>query len=244
MAAVAIKRLTPTVRNLGHLRLWRDDVAEIAGFAEQLRDVKLRMEADDNALDDVQADLPKIGKRLRYFTLTATRTGPDLIPEEVLKVRLAKEGCYVAATNPDLETRGIISDIESAADRCRRVPRWLTRFSLVSFANGSEAGSEAAIIVLLLAMAGIAYSIVAGITASAHFSTPKNPGIPWPASIISGIVVAVVTISVIAIQFRMRTLLFTGTRADAPTRWQEYKGHVFIAIVSGAVFLVLGLLIH
>jgi hypothetical protein len=244
MVGMAIKKLTPTVRDLGHLRLWRDDIAEIAGLTEQLRDVKLDMQADDNALDDVQADLPKIGKRLGYFTLIATRPGPAVFPQEVLKIRLARDGCRIEATNPDLETRGIMGDIETVADQCRRAPRWLTHFSLNSVANGSEAELLPAILLLLLALLGFAYSIAAGISVAAHFSASKDPGISWPTSIVSGIIAAVVTIGIIAFQFRLRTLLFTGTRVDAPTRWQEYKGHVFIAIVSGAVFFALGLLIH
>jgi hypothetical protein len=38
------------------------------------------------------------------------------------------------------------------------------------------------------------------------------------------------------------TILNTGTHAEAPTWWQEYRSHVGIGVVTGAVFYVLGLL--
>src|SRR5450755_608003 len=178
------------------------------------------MEADDNELDDVQADLPKVGKRLRYFTLTATR-----LSGQVLKVRLTSHGCQVEATNPDLETRGIISDIEAVADRCRRVPRWLCPLS-------PAGGSNAAAAAVLIAVFGGIYSVVAGVSAYDHFALSGNHGVSWPASIISCILSTIITLSIVSMQFRARTLLFTGTNADAPTWWQEYRGHLGIAIIS------------
>jgi hypothetical protein len=174
-------------------------------------------EADDNALDDVQVDLPKIGKRLRSFTLTATRSDSSFMSQQVLKVRLAKEECLVEAANPDLETRGIISDIETVADRCRRAPRWLTRFLLISVLSiDSESGPVAAIVMLTLALLGFSYSVAGGLAVLSHFTTPKEPGIPWPASIISGIVTFIVAACIVTAQIRMRTLLFTGTPRGCP----------------------------
>jgi hypothetical protein len=38
------------------------------------------------------------------------------------------------------------------------------------------------------------------------------------------------------------SILYTGTRADAPTWWQEYRSHIAIAVVIGVVFYLLGLL--
>lgn len=38
------------------------------------------------------------------------------------------------------------------------------------------------------------------------------------------------------------TILYTGTRAEAPTWWQEYRSHIGIGVVTAAVFYGLGLL--
>jgi len=237
---VAIKRLTPTVRDLGYLRLWRDEIAEIAGYASQLRDVKITMEADSNELDDVQADLPKIGKRLSYFTLTATRPDDAGQPQEVLKVYLTSQRCRVEADNADTEVRGIIADIEDAARRYRRVPR--------SFPHLPSTPSEQTPYAGLYFFGGIGAVVLAVVSAlSIDFYASKdtgNVGIPWPWSIFTAIVGILLVIGVAINEVRSRTILTTATRSEAPTGWQEYRGHIAIAIIFGLIFFFLGALVH
>jgi hypothetical protein len=36
--------------------------------------------------------------------------------------------------------------------------------------------------------------------------------------------------------------LYTGTRAEAPAWWQEYRSHIAIAVMIAAVFYLSGLL--
>lgn len=239
---MAIKRLTPTVRDLGYLRLWRDDIAEIAGYASQLRDVKITMEADNNALDDVQADLPKIGKRLSYFTLTATRPDDAGQPQEVLKVYLTSQRCRVEADNAGTEVRGIIADIEDAGRRYRRVPRSFPH--LPRTPGPSEQPPYAGLYLFGIIGAGVLATLSA---LSIDFYASKdtgNIGIPWPWSIFTEIVGALLLIGVAINEVRSRTILITATRSEAPTGWQEYRGHIAIAIIFGLIFFFLGALVH
>jgi hypothetical protein len=239
---VAIKRLTPTVRDLGYLRLWREEIAEIAGYASQLRDVKITMEADNNELDDVQADLPKIGKRLSYFTLTATRPDDAGQPQEVLKVYLTSQRCRVEADNADTEVRGIIADIEDAARRYRRVPRSFPHLPT------TPVPSEQPPYAGLYFSGAIGAAVLAILSAlSITFYASKdtgNIGIPWPWSISTEIVGALLLIGVAINEVRSRTILTTATRSEAPTGWQEYRGHIAIAIIFGLIFFFLGALVH
>ena len=54
-----LRPLKPVVReyDLGDLRLWQDDLAEVVRLMRQLPDTDIRLEADGNELDD-EADLP------------------------------------------------------------------------------------------------------------------------------------------------------------------------------------------
>ena len=133
-ASVPLTPLTPTVSNLGYLRLCRDDLRQIVDRVRQLANVTIDLEADNNRLDDVETDLPGLGERLSYFTLKAYRrieVGVDPAvgmrpsasdspgPTETLSLRLGRNGCKLETINPDLETKGVIADIESIARRCR-----------------------------------------------------------------------------------------------------------------------------
>jgi hypothetical protein len=139
---VALKRLTPTIKDLGYLRLWQDDLPRSSRSFRGWGNVKITLEADKYQLLDGEADLPslplKLGNRLRYFTIKATRSVilgikdglPDNQPsdgEEILTVRLARNGCQIEAADPDLQTRDVINLIEEKARKCRRVPLWFPR---------------------------------------------------------------------------------------------------------------------
>jgi len=55
-------------------------------------------------------------------------------------------------------------------------------------------------------------------------------------------VAAAVLASVIVGVARTSTILFTGSHQEAPTFWQQYRGHIAIGIVIAAAFYLLGLL--
>lgn len=251
-----LKRLTPTVKNLGHLRLWQDDLAEIIAIVQKLKDVKITLEADKNQLTDGEADLPslplKLGNRLRYFTIKAMQYGihgfenglPDnQLPEgkEILVVRLARNNCEIEAADPDLQAVAVINLIEEKVRKCRRVPLWFPHLRLAG-PSTSAAESWAGVIV----GACVAYLFLAGISMGSYFNGhPGQQIIPWPGSIAAGIPVAVLLLGFIATAARARTILLTQTRANAPTFWQENRTAIAINVVTNVViagaFFLLGL---
>jgi hypothetical protein len=136
---MTLRRLNPLVKreNLGPLRLWQDELSSMVSILQQLKDVKLDVQADGYQLDDVEVDLPNIPKsRLDRFTATAMRithtdvasasptgssSSTELVSEsEILSLRLAKDYCCIEATEPDPETRGVMSDIVALAAQHHR----------------------------------------------------------------------------------------------------------------------------
>lgn len=120
-----LRPLKPVVReyDLGDLRLWQDDLAEVVRLMRQLPDIDIRLEADGNELDDV-ADLPELGPRVGYFTATASRQQVEL-----MKLELSRSSCAITATEPDLETSGAIEAIRTFLSGRRRMPPGCTRSS-------------------------------------------------------------------------------------------------------------------
>lgn len=244
---MALKRLTPTVSDLGFLRLWRDDLIRIAIMVEQLKDVKIAVTADQNEVGDIDADLPEIGKKLGYFALTATRIGDtSSSAEEVMSLRFSRDSCRVTANNPDPETRGVISDISTLAAQNRRVPSWLPVLMSGQPAPGAAAapgkGRLRDLLWSLLLVSSLFSDVINGIAIGGYVSNPKHHQI-WPVStaLFIGIPVFILGIVIIICEIRSRTLLFTGTRGDAPTFVQRRGVDIIIAVAIAAVFYLLGL---
>jgi hypothetical protein len=93
----------------------------------QLTDVDIYLESDSNELDDV-ADLPGLGLRVGYFTVVASQPARSVKgrrpPGEVLKLEFSRGGCVITATEPDLETSGVIEAIRAFLAGHRRMPAW------------------------------------------------------------------------------------------------------------------------
>ena len=253
---MAIRQLTPTIRKLGALRLCRDDVAEILVQIGKLDNVTITIEADHNELDELETDLPKLGKRLKYLTIKAVRSRSssfagittattstssvvDLDPplEDVLTVKLAVAGCQIEATDPDPKTRGIISSIEDLAKSHRRVPR---RFpNLFSGPTGEPAQ-------LVWAFAFALAFAVGGVILLLHndiyFSGHSNHSLPKPAGLAIGIVAGLMVLFEVISSALSNTLLLTATSAEAPTFWKQNGMNIVIGVVIAAVFYLLGLI--
>lgn len=238
---MSIKRLAPTVKNLGSLRLWREDLAGLVALAEKLENVSLSLEANDCELTDLEADLPELGARLRYFTLTATRAGGA----EALAVRLSRSGSKVEATDPDLQTRAVISSIDDFAAAKRTLPLW---FPYVSRVPAQAANPDRRVIVAAILFAVCAaWTAVAIVLVAANIDPHRlnaTAPAPLPFSLGTGIPAALITITLIVSSIRARTLLFTGTRVEAPTFWQKNGATILISVAIAAVFYVLGILTH
>jgi hypothetical protein len=65
--------------------LWLDDLAEIVRLARELPGAAIRIEADQHTLTDVVQDLPGLGPRLSYFTVTASSQTEDEPPTELMR---------------------------------------------------------------------------------------------------------------------------------------------------------------
>jgi hypothetical protein len=143
-----LKRLKPEVKSydLGPLRLWQDELAEIVRLVKQLPDVDVRIESDGYLLTDVKEDLPKLGSRVKYFTVTATPPSQTaLLPvamNPVIRVALSRDSCLIEATEPSLMTMGLIQTIQSLVEPHRRLPRWVPKsfFPIISMSSVPAAG--------------------------------------------------------------------------------------------------------
>jgi hypothetical protein len=250
---VALKRLTPTTKDLGYLQLWQDDLEEMVLLVrQQLSSETIVLESDGRELEDVAADLPNVGRRVQYFTIKVTGKPEegDEGSREILTVSLTRDRCKVEAMNPDAATRGVIGDIQDIAQRCRRVPLWYPHAGFFSLRStpGEQASaytqqmSAVALGCVLLFAASCVGSIIGALAVSGEltFGSSKSR-MPLGGSL--GILVpsAIILIILIIGEIFSRTTLFTGTRQNAPTFWQRNGASIIISVVVAAVFYLLGL---
>jgi hypothetical protein len=104
------------------------------------------------------------------------------------------------------------------------------------------AGSVASsLLYLLTLLGGPVLLIISVISISNSLARdPKGVIFPLALAIFTGIIGAILLMAVVAIETRSRTVLLTATRTEAPTWWQEYRGHIAIAVIFGAVCFFLG----
>jgi len=228
---MAIRRLTPQVKHeeLGYLRLWRDELVAMIATLRQLKDIYLYIEADEYQLDDVDSDLPNIGKsRIDEFKVIVAKV-PRPGTDEILELQLSRETCYVEAVEPNPEVRGVISDIVGLASKYRRLPRW----SLLSWSKWPLLTYS-----YIIAGAGILACLFGALLiVSPGPNAPSFSIRVWVLAI--GILFLIISLPLIALS---RTVIFTGTRASAPTFWQRYRAEIMIGFLVSALFYVLGLL--
>jgi hypothetical protein len=228
---MALKRIEPVIKRceLGFLRLWRDELAEIVRLAGQLNGTA-KIESDGFEVEDVDADLPQIGERVEYFAVTITGRDENATLRDLLNLRLSLNQSYIEAIDPNAQTQVIISNIQSLADKCRRPPRWL-----IAFTGGSSSP-----ILAILALIIIALALVIDLLVVRSHLTHLEWGIFGLAISTAGIVVGVLLIAVLTMS---STVLFTGTRAQAPTWWQRHGTDIFIQLAIAAGFFLLGLFV-
>jgi hypothetical protein len=243
---VPLERLTPLVKNydLGSHRLWQDELAEIVRLIRQLPNVHVYIESDNNKLTDVSEDLPQLGQRVNYFTVTATRTGAGDEPsKEVIGVKLARDRCLIEATEPDLTTTGLIESIKSLVKDCQRLPsRLLPLFRVSADTRATASGTNAPGALILLAFL-FALLIAFGVGTIQHLVHAQGkPWVAWPASISVALPCAVLFAALVFGWARSKTVLITATREDAPTFWQRKRADIAINVIVGIVLYLLGLL--
>lgn len=237
-----LKRLSPVVRryDLGYLRLWQDDLAEIIRLMRQINGAEVRVEvkvgSDDYLVEDIK-DLPSLGSQVSSFKATGSRTH-DEVPRQLMEVRLSREACEIEATDPDLTTVGAIEAIASLTFQCRRSPLWLMKVF-----RSSPGLRWDKIVVYSLGVSAISY-LMCFIVASIIVGLVRDPGdsVPVPILVLLGVVAALLCIGMITGYSRAKSVLFTGTRAEAPTWWQRHRSDIAINIGVSIVFYLLGLL--
>lgn len=238
---MSLKRLTPTVKHdeLGYLLLWRDELAEIVRLTRQLPGANVRIEADGYELDEVETDLPKLGPQLSYFSMTVTKAvAENNTSHELLSLRLSKNRSWIKATDPDLTTMGLIDQIRSLANRCRRKPRHILHFLGYSDTN--------AIHDFIPGLAILAFVIVgSAILTGFSYAKPFHIGhtqLPSLAFVLLTAGLVLLLVAALAIVASSKTILFTGTRSEAPTWWQRHRTEIGINVGIGLAFYLLGLL--
>jgi hypothetical protein len=75
----------------------------------------------------------------------------------------------------------------------------------------------------------------------ATLPAPRSFSPPFVARIYLVALGAIVLITCVVLEGLTRTVIFTGTHANAPTFWQRYRVEIMIALAISAVFYLLGL---
>lgn len=242
-----LKRLTPTVKDLGYLRLWQDELDEIVTLVrQQLSHETIVLESDGNELDDVAVDLPKLGRRVQYFTVEVTGKpdGGGEAPREILTVGLTRKRCKIEATNPDVATRGVISDIQDIAQRCRQLPLWYPQLGIIFSSRSPNSPIRVREFGwLLLFFTSVLGTILGALAASGNVTFGNsNYRLPLGVSLAILIPSAIILMALLVGDIFSRTILFTGTRQGAPTFWQRNRAGIIINVVVASAFFLLGLL--
>jgi hypothetical protein len=237
---VPLRRLIPTVKrtDLGHLRLTQDDLAETVRLVRQLPDAEILIESDNYVLDDVREDLPKIGPRVSSFIVRARRPKGSGM-SDVLTAQLARKGCEIVATDPDLRTEGLIEALRTVSRTRRRMPSWLQAFYRPIW---GPAGAAEPPLALLLTIPVLVAGVVAVISIERAGRGHSGPPIPWPASLFAAIAMLMLLAGLVLGRALSKTVIFTATAAETPTWWQQHRSDIAIAAGAGLIFYLLGLL--
>lgn len=224
--------------------MWRDDLAQIVALVSQVESGNVVIEADDYRLDDVDSELSKISDRISYFQVNVLATdSSSSAPTNLLEIRLSKDECYVEAVNPSPEIRGVISDIQSFAAKHQQLPKWIPKRALPDASTTVECITGVIALTVLgfivsFIIIGISLGIIGGLVHSKETASKDEYYL-----ILSSIACGLSLLASIYLVMRSSTLLITGTRAEAPTWWQEYRSHTMIGVATSTVFFLLGLLV-
>ncbi len=226
-----MKPLQPTVHcdDLGGVKLWRDELAEIVRMLDLLGDSQIRIEANQNLIEDLEEDLPKLGDRLEYFDVraftVAKRTfgqGEDEVllttEDELVRIQLGPRGSKIIATNPSLDVLGLIPQLAGMAKRGQRQ-------RLMGYIAGISA-------ILLLSLLVVPLMML-------YFNA-------WTILMTAcyGIIALVVGARSGTFFLLKKPVLYTATSKEVPPFWKLHRDEIIInvvvAAVSGVVFFLLG----
>jgi hypothetical protein len=249
---VPLRPLTPAVRrvDLGHLRLWQDDLAEVVRLVQQIPESDIHLEADGNEFDDV-SDLPGLSARIRHITVTAAHQ-----QQEILRVDLSQVSCVITATEPSLAMEGAIEAIRRFLASRRRLPIWLVSFfrdlrgwaaptNQSSSSMSPEHARTGSGLALLVLIGALVVGVLSGISISDRHGRGKyQPLFGWPSSLVIIVSMGIVVAALIWGAIISRTIIFSASRAAAPTWWMRNRAGIVINVVVAGLFFVLGLLVQ
>lgn len=241
---MALKRLKPLInrRDLGFVRLWQDELAEIVRLMRQLDDVDVYVEADDYVIDDIETDLPQIGsKRVKYFKAIVKRADENGQAHSIMRLELSRKISHIEAEDPDLQTLGAMNAIISLTDRCQRLPHG----RLSNLLRGGYGLSWPLVTFTSILVTFLAYLILYSITLVITYGIASNKAVqlPHPLIIPFWVISVLFGITWFIGATQAKVTMYTGTRAEAPTWWQEHRSDIAINVSVSVLSLVVGVLI-
>jgi hypothetical protein len=190
--------------------------------------------------------MPGLGPRVGYFTATALRQ-----QVEILKLELSRSSCVITATEPNLETSGAIEAIRTFLAGRRCMPAWTypffhnTRYFFSSSGRAPAGTPATAFLPVLLLIGAAVVEILAVLSiARGHGHGSSAPPFGWLSSLVIAIATAVVIVGLAGCVVMSKTVMFSATRAQAPTWWKRNRAQIVIGVVTAAAFFVLGLVVH
>jgi hypothetical protein len=217
---VAIRSLRPTIlaRNLGPMRLWVDDLAEITDLIADVAPI-FHIRTDKYQVTSVDELTGVKEKTIRRFVVAA---GGDRI-----QLEFSPYGAAVAVRDPDLKARGLVTEIEKIAKRTKRGFLPLrTRKQRLAYL----------------------YAYIAFWTLPGFWIIPQavRGGLPAvPKDWITQAALGVLGSAAIAYftMPRIGAVMYTRTRAQMPTWWTRNRDGITTNVIVSAAFLVIGIVI-
>ncbi|MBV9795924.1 MAG: hypothetical protein JO016_18510 [Actinobacteria bacterium] len=207
---------------------------------QKLEDAQITLEADGCGIDDVDTDLPNIGvDQLSSFTVAATRSTDDSATLNIIEIAMTDKRCSITASDPDLATLGVINEIRKLGQSNQPKPHWVTKDGPIGTASERFAFSLFIALIFSAICIPIVHFAFDPVLKHGHGRAPISGR---DVSYLGGVLI-VVCVGLFALFGQARNILRTGTRAEAPTWWQEHRSDVGINIACSIVFLIIGAVI-
>ncbi|GAA1795593.1 hypothetical protein HC028_18490 [Planosporangium flavigriseum] len=227
MVAVKKKQPGPEIfrYDLGAVRMWREDLAELVNVLNDSLDKPLDLESGGYTLDRVEdlADVQE--KTVPYFAAWLHADGEaGAYSRRVHRVYLILERnkCTLEMRDPDNGMRWAASEAIRIAKRCRRRFAWLIRHAPFIFLG------LATLSTMVFAV------IIAALGLQGKVSLTATLAVPTPFAFAAAI-------SALARPHRIPwAVLCTRTRPEAPNFWNRKRDDIWITVVSNVISLILG----
>jgi hypothetical protein len=220
---------------MGHVQMWRDDLAEVVNILSQSGEHTVFGVTVDGAayeLDAIEDLATWSGKSLTKFEVNVDPHQNKTRGVARTTLTIQESGMHLRMEDPSLAALGAATQLERVARRCRR------QLAM------SKRGGPAWPVVSLFAIALTLVFLIGGATGT-HTPHTERRLLLWAIWFL-GIAFAVLSSIYLVGRLRSGSRLYGASRAEAPTFWQRKRDditlHVVAGSVIGAVFFVLGIL--